>query len=519
MITPRDIDKVLSLLRRVYGSIVIDMSSVLNDINLAFLDLSDTILEIVTYDSTTIHNTVAVADAFRMHRLPARRRSATSSTAPTPPAASTRATSSGRSGACPSTASSPDGQLVVQSNNEGVPVRAGRPERPDQPGRRPDRRRDPRGPRHGPRAGRGQALVGGPSVGSATDRRLRLRCRRPDGPARDPPPDAPRSRRSTSATTPGRRTGSGPTRRSGPSRPRRSTRSSSATSRRSSSPATRRPPWPSATSGGATTCRSWASSGPGAVTAALTTRNRRVGVIATPATVRSHAYFTAIKDENPAVEVYEHATPAFVPLVEAGRLSGPEVEAAVAEGLAPLLGERDAAGEFVFPLPASARIDTLLLGCTHYPLLLPVIAAVAGEGVAIVDSATATASALSELLAINGLEAPSAGAQRAHPHPAHDRRRCRLPLGRRQAVRRRVPRRGARRARRRSRRDRTARSAAGRPGATIGSGRRGSSSARRSVPRRRSSAGGPSGSPGAASSTGRGPSGSRPIACARRPAP
>ncbi len=146
---------------------------------------------------------------------------------------------------------------------------------------------------------------------------------------------------------------------------------------------------------------------PGAVTAALTTRNRRVGVIATPATVRSHAYFTAIKDENPAVEVSEHATPAFVPLVEAGQLSGPEVEAAGADGLAPLLGERDVAGEFVFPLPASSRIDTLLLGCTHYPLLLPVIAAVAGEGVAIVDSATATASALSDLLEINGLEAPS----------------------------------------------------------------------------------------------------------------
>jgi glutamate racemase len=146
---------------------------------------------------------------------------------------------------------------------------------------------------------------------------------------------------------------------------------------------------------------------PGAVTAALTTRNRRVGVIATPATVRSHAYFTAIKDENPAVEVYEHATPAFVPLVEAGHLSGPEVEAVVADGLAPLLGERDSAGEFVFPLPASGRIDTLLLGCTHYPLLLPVIAAVAGDGVAIVDSATATASALSELLDINGLEAPA----------------------------------------------------------------------------------------------------------------
>jgi glutamate racemase len=145
---------------------------------------------------------------------------------------------------------------------------------------------------------------------------------------------------------------------------------------------------------------------PGAAAAALASRNRRVGVIATPATVRSHAYFTAIKEENPAIEVYEHATPALVPMVEAGRLSGPEVEATVAESLAPLLGERDAAGEFIFPLPPSARIDTLLLGCTHYPLLQPVLASIAGDRVAIVDSATATASRLAELLSINGLEAP-----------------------------------------------------------------------------------------------------------------
>jgi glutamate racemase len=149
---------------------------------------------------------------------------------------------------------------------------------------------------------------------------------------------------------------------------------------------------------------------PGAAAATLATRTRRVGVIATPATVRSHAYFAAIKDETAAVEVYEHATPAFVPMVEAGHLSGPAVEAAVGDALAPLLGTRDEAGEFIFPLPRSARIDTLLLGCTHYPLLRPVIAAVAGEQVAIVDSATATASALAELLSVNGLEAPADGA-------------------------------------------------------------------------------------------------------------
>ena len=71
MLTPRDVDKVLSLLRRVYESIVIDMSSHLNDINLAFLDASDSIIEIVTYDSTTIHNTVAIADTFRSIGYPA----------------------------------------------------------------------------------------------------------------------------------------------------------------------------------------------------------------------------------------------------------------------------------------------------------------------------------------------------------------------------------------------------------------------------------------------------------------
>ncbi len=149
---------------------------------------------------------------------------------------------------------------------------------------------------------------------------------------------------------------------------------------------------------------------PGASAAALATRNRRVGVIATPATIRSHAYFSAIKDENPAVEVYEHATPTLVPLVEAGDVSGPTAEAAVADALAPLLGERDAAGESIFPRPPGATIDTLLLGCTHYPLLRAIIEAQVGEGVAIVDSATATASALAELLGINGLEAdPAAG--------------------------------------------------------------------------------------------------------------
>jgi glutamate racemase len=153
---------------------------------------------------------------------------------------------------------------------------------------------------------------------------------------------------------------------------------------------------------------------PGAAAAALATRNRRVGVIATPATIRSHAYFNAIKDENPAVEVYEHATPALVPMVEAGDLSGVVAQATVADALAPLVGERDADGESIFPRPAGATIDTLLLGCTHYPLIRPLIAEIVGDSVAIVDSATATASALVELLSVNGLEAGDDGGAPSH---------------------------------------------------------------------------------------------------------
>jgi glutamate racemase len=130
---------------------------------------------------------------------------------------------------------------------------------------------------------------------------------------------------------------------------------------------------------------------PGAAAAALATRNGRIGVIATPATIRSHAYFNAITEENPAVEVYEHATPALVPMVEAGELTGRVAESTVADALAPLVGD-------------GATIDTLLLGCTHYPLIRPLIAELTGETVAIVDSATATASALVELLGVTGLE-------------------------------------------------------------------------------------------------------------------
>lgn len=120
MVTNRDIDKVLSLLRRVYQVIVIDMSAAINDINLAFLDASDTIVEIVTYDSTTIHNTIAIADTFRTIGYPAAKVQYLVNRADSPggidPGDLARAL-----GRVPEHRVVSDGMLVVQSNNDGVP--------------------------------------------------------------------------------------------------------------------------------------------------------------------------------------------------------------------------------------------------------------------------------------------------------------------------------------------------------------------------------------------------------------
>ena len=129
MVTTRDIDKILSLLRRVYQAIVIDMSSAVSDINLAFLDTSDTIIEIVTYDSTTIHNTVAVADTFRMIGYPASKVRYLINRADSPggihPDDLARAL-----GRVPEHRVMSDGKLVVQCNNEGVPFVLANPSAP-----------------------------------------------------------------------------------------------------------------------------------------------------------------------------------------------------------------------------------------------------------------------------------------------------------------------------------------------------------------------------------------------------
>jgi pilus assembly protein CpaE len=120
MITARDLDKIISLLRRVYDVIVVDTSTTINDINLAFLDASDVILEVVTYDSTTIHNTIAMADTFRSIGYPASKVrylvNRVDSAGGIDPNDLHRAL-----GRVPEHQVVSGGQLVTRANNEGVP--------------------------------------------------------------------------------------------------------------------------------------------------------------------------------------------------------------------------------------------------------------------------------------------------------------------------------------------------------------------------------------------------------------
>src|SRR5690606_14239476 len=109
--------------------------------------------------------------------------------------------------------------------------------------------------------------------------------------------------------------------------------------------------------------------------AAALSRNRRVGVIGTKATVTSGAYDDALA-AAPDIAVTSQACPRFVEFVEAGVTSGPEVLEAAREYLAPLI---------------EADVDTVILGCTHYPMLAGAIGYVMGPDVTLVDSATETA--------------------------------------------------------------------------------------------------------------------------------
>jgi len=130
---------------------------------------------------------------------------------------------------------------------------------------------------------------------------------------------------------------------------------------------------------------------PGAQAAVAATRSGKVGVIGTAATVASSAYTKAIKRINPEIEVVARACPLFVQLAEEGWVDN-EVARLTARIY---LGELKDLG-----------VDTLVLGCTHYPILKGVISEVMGPGVTLVDSAEQTALTVARILSQQGLLRP-----------------------------------------------------------------------------------------------------------------
>jgi len=131
---------------------------------------------------------------------------------------------------------------------------------------------------------------------------------------------------------------------------------------------------------------------PGAAAAVAQSKNGRIGVIGTRATVASGAYEQAIHAINPDVSVFSKACPLLVPLIEEGMFEDPITDQVLARYLEPLLQE---------------GIDTLVLGCTHYPLAYDAIARAASPKISLVDSAENCALAISELLSEKNLLAPS----------------------------------------------------------------------------------------------------------------
>lgn len=123
---------------------------------------------------------------------------------------------------------------------------------------------------------------------------------------------------------------------------------------------------------------------PGARAAVRATRNRKVGVIGTRATIQSGAYLDAVQADDPGVKVFSKDCPLFVPLIEEGWMDQQVTF--------------DIAGEYLKHL-VECGVDTLVLGCTHYPLLKKVIGRVMGREVILVDSAEETALEVEHALA------------------------------------------------------------------------------------------------------------------------
>jgi glutamate racemase len=126
---------------------------------------------------------------------------------------------------------------------------------------------------------------------------------------------------------------------------------------------------------------------PGARAAALETRNRSVGVLATEATVASGAYRKAVENLDAGIEVIEQSAPRFVPLIEKGIVDGPELEKVARRYLRPV---------------KERGVDAVILGCTHYPLISATINRVLGPEVRLISSAGQTALEVGRILSRRG---------------------------------------------------------------------------------------------------------------------
>jgi glutamate racemase len=135
---------------------------------------------------------------------------------------------------------------------------------------------------------------------------------------------------------------------------------------------------------------------PGVRAAVAATKRHRIGVIGTPGTIRSGAYQSKIVARMPDAVVIPQACPLFVPLVEEGWIDTPVTRLVAKEYLRVYEG---------------AGIDSLVLGCTHYPLLKPVIADTLGPGVELVDSAVETAREVARVLGDRGIHGAGGGGE------------------------------------------------------------------------------------------------------------
>ncbi len=131
---------------------------------------------------------------------------------------------------------------------------------------------------------------------------------------------------------------------------------------------------------------------PGASAAANVSVTERIGLIGTRGTIASRAYNEVILGRRPGARIFEQACPLFVPLVEEGWTEGEVPRLIASRYLEPLLQH---------------EVDTLVLACTHYPLLKPLLQELVGSAVHLVDSAESTASWLEDLLSSRGLRAPA----------------------------------------------------------------------------------------------------------------